>query len=590
LACHGAAGDGRGPAAAFCSGKPRDLSSGAYKWRSTPISEPPTDDDLRTAIRFGAPGTSMPAFDGILSASEIDQLVTVVKAFAPAPPGKRGKVITLGPPPATNKARGAELWVLQGCDKCHGASGHGDGAAPGGAPPYDLTTLPFRRPRPSNDNTDKRKALALSIATGLTGTGMPGYTGSVSDADLWALADHVMSLSAHAKPVADRSVLTREAIDADMQTRLELGIWPGTDPDEARVFGAPVAAQGTPPASLTPAQASLSAQQCARCHAKQAREWTTSVHAQAAAWGLGARELDHAVEEGTSCNRCHTPLAEQQPGVRAFDASLRAEGVQCAGCHVRNWERRGPPRRAPSLLPAASYPLVELALYERSDFCMPCHQLPARSAVNGKPLLNTYKEWLEGPYMARGIQCQHCHMPNREHTWLGVHDRDTVRQGIRVGARAHRSANGVVTVSATLANIGAGHYLPTTATPALWLRVELFDAEGKPIAGARDERRIGRSVVYENGWRETADTRIPPGETTTMARGWTAGRTAQASLARVTVEVHPDAFYEGLYTERLATKLPAATRSAYEAALSRARGSHYIAEQIDVPITLQSKQ
>jgi hypothetical protein len=110
-------------------------------------------------------------------------------------------------------------------------------------------------------------------------------------------------------------------------------------------------------------------------------------------------------------------------------------------------------------LPAPGYPLVELAIYERSDFCMPCHQLPPRTAVNGKPLLNTYKEWLEGPYMARGIQCQHCHMPNREHTWLGIHDRDTVRQGMRATATARRT-DGVVTVVATLANIGAGHFLP----------------------------------------------------------------------------------------------------------------------------------
>lgn len=589
LACHGAAGDGRGPAAAFSSEKPRDFTSGAFAWRSTAIGDSPTDDDLRAVIQFGVPGTSMPAFDRIVSTSELDQLVAIVKAYAPAT--KRAKPVTLAAPPAVNANRGAELWQQQGCDKCHGAGGRGDGTARGtSAVAYDLTTQLLRRPRaPSSDSADKRRAVAMSIATGLTGTGMPGYAGAVSDADVWALADHVMTLSARATAPVDRSVLTREAIDADKAAPLELGIWPGTDPDESRVFGAPVPPQGTPPATLAPAQASLSARQCARCHAKQAREWTTSVHSRAAVWGLGARELDHAVAEGTSCNRCHTPLAEQQPGSSAFDASLREEGVQCGGCHVRTWERSGPPRRAASLLPASGYPLVELALYERSDFCMPCHQLPPRTAVNGKPLLNTYKEWLEGPYMARGIQCQHCHMPNREHTWLGVHDRDTVRQGIRVGATAHR-ANDVVTVVARLTNIGAGHYLPTTATPALWLRIELFDAQGKPITGARGERRIGRTVVYNNGWREDADTRIPPGDTATMARAWTAGRTAQATVARITVEVHPDAFYETLYTERVAAKLPAATRGAYEVALTRARGSHYVADQIDVPIALQSRQ
>jgi hypothetical protein len=218
---------------------------------------------------------------------------------------------------------------------------------------------------------------------------------------------------------------------------------------------------------------------------------------------------------------------------------------------------------------------------------MPCHQLPPRTAVNGKPLLNTYKEWLEGPYMARGIQCQHCHMPNREHTWLGIHDRDTVRQGMRATATARRT-DGVVTVVATLANIGAGHFLPTTATPALVWRIELLDDTGTPITGARDERRIGRVVVYDGGWQEVSDTRIPPGETATMARAWKAGRTAQATTARVTIDVHPDAHYETLYSERLAAKLPAATRSAYETALSRARGSRYNAVTVDVQIATTS--
>jgi hypothetical protein len=313
------------------------------------------------------------------------------------------------------------------------------------------------------------------------------------------------------------------------------------------------------------------------------------VHAAASVWGLPARELDHAAGGEGACDRCHTPLAEQQPGIASFDAELRAEGVTCAGCHVRDWERRGPPRRAPSLLPSAGYPIVELAIYERSDFCMACHQLPPRGAVNGKPLLNTYKEWLESPYMARGVQCQHCHMPNREHTWLGVHDPATFRQGIRLSARSHRGEDGAVTVVATVTNIGAGHYLPTTPTPAVWLRVELVDDRGAPIAGARAEHRIGRDIeATASGWKEHADTRIPPGERRTLSRAWSGGRTREARTARITVEVAPDDFYERLYERRLRAALPAATREAYAAALARARAAHYIAEQTDVPIALSS--
>src|SRR5439155_16061033 len=128
------------------------------------------------------------------------------------------------------------------------------------------------------------------------------------------------------------------------------------------------------------------------------------LHAQATAVGFPARAHGLPSDDTASCARCHAPLAEQ-----ADDPDLRAEGVTCAGCHVRHWVRRGPPGVSPSLARVEGYPLVELALYERGDFCLPCHQLPPRTAVAGKPLLNTYKEWLEGPYMRRGIQCQTCH-------------------------------------------------------------------------------------------------------------------------------------------------------------------------------------
>jgi mono/diheme cytochrome c family protein len=587
LACHGAAGDGRGPAAPLTWPRPRDLTRGAYAWRATAFGEPPTDDDLRTTIRRGVPGTSMQGYGDVLSEVEISQLLEVVKAFSPAAFARPGRPISLGAPAPRDPERGARLWTQLGCDGCHGARGRGDGpsARTMNPAPYDLTTLPLRRPRASDDAEARRGAAVASIATGLAGTAMPGYAPQVATADLWALADHVVALGANAPP-HDRRTLPEPAIAADRVARLPTGTWPGSDPIDARVFGTPLAEQGLAPAGLAPAEASLSARQCARCHAAQARQWQGSVHAAAATWGLPARALDHAAD-GDSCARCHTPLAEQQGGA-AFDPELRDEGVTCAGCHVRSWVRHGPPGRAPSLLASPAYARVELAIYQRADFCMPCHQLPPRNAVRGKPLLDTYREWLESPYMRRGIQCQHCHMPSREHTWLGIHDRDTFRQGVRLDVRAHRT-DGRVTVVAELANVGAGHYLPTTPTPAVWLRVELVDERGTPIDGARAELRIGRDVVFERGaWHERSDTRLAPGEQLRMARAWSGGRTASATSARVSVEVHPDDHYERLYETRLRGQLPADTRRAYQQALARARAARYIAEQRDAAIEVQS--
>jgi cytochrome c553 len=486
----------------------------------------------------------MPGFDAVLTPVEIEQLVDVVKGFAPKAFATPAHPIALGPARKPEAERGAYLWGELGCVKCHGEDGGGGAIA---NPPYDLRGG-VRRPRATDDSDDRRRATAMSIATGLAGTAMPGYAGQVSDADLWALADHVLSFAR--KGTRDRAIRSGG-----------VGAW---DPDEAKVWGTPVAAQGPPPASLAPAEASPAERQCARCHAKQAREWQTSLHAQAASVGLRARLSDHA---GTDCERCHAPAPE-----------VTSEGVTCAGCHLREWVRRGPPRSG-SILAAPGYPMQELAIYERADFCMPCHQLPASAAVAGKPPLDTYREWLTGPYMPRGIQCQHCHMSSREHQWLGIHDKDTFRQGIELTASAHDTA-GKVTVVATLKNIGAGHMLPTTATPAAWLRVELVDAHGKVLAS--DALRIGRDLDFDGTWHERSDTRIPPGEAVTMARAWVTDRAAKA---RISVEVAPDAYYEKLYAARLAGPLPAATRTLYETALARARGSHYLAEQREVSLT-----
>jgi mono/diheme cytochrome c family protein len=549
--CHGVSGDGRGPAAPFTRERPRAFVDGTFAWRSTPIGSPPTYEDLRAAIRHGVPGTSMPGF--ALTTTEIDQLVDVVRAFAPATFAQPAQPLALGAPPAIDRARGAALWQQLGCPACHGATG------------FDLATEPLRRPRASDDATARRHAAALGIATGIAGTPMPGYGSTIPDADVWALADHVVALGARAH--RDTRTLDAATIAADRAAPITTGTWPGHgDPDAAAVFGQPLAPQGAPPTTIEP---SLSARSCGTCHTKQQREWLGSQHGDAASPGLIA-QLDHALApaQSATCRRCHTPLAEQ-----TTDLALRAEGVQCGGCHVRGWTRHGPHGVSPSLAKREGYPLVTLDVYERSDYCMPCHQLPPRTAVNGKPLLDTYREWLEGPYMRQGKQCQDCHMPNRDHTFLGVHDPAMFRRAITLTANTH-AKDGAITIIAELANTGAGHAVPTTATPAVWLRLELLDATGKAIAS--DVRRIGRELTYDGSWHERTDTRILPGAKMVMARAW---KTDRARSARVTVEVHPDALYEQIYASRLASSPKPGARPLLEQALARARTSHYIAEQ-----------
>jgi len=376
------------------------------------------------------------------------------------------------------------------------------------------------------------------------------------------------------------------------------------------VWGDVIQFQGTPPDVLAPAQRSLQPAQCGRCHAKQLREWRQSLHSTTASPGLYGQLLRVGDRGRESCQRCHAPLAEQQPRARgahrgtdgdyfdnpAFDPALRDHGIACAACHVRGWERLGPPIAPEAkLLRQDNYPLPELPIFGRADFCLPCHQLPPElanriegaetDAAKRKPPLNTYREWLESPYMKRGIQCQHCHMPNREHTFLGIHDPDTFRQGVELSATARRDAD-TVTVRARLANVGAGHYLPTTPTPAVFIEVALVDADRHPIDGASATMRIGRHLegAPHGKFREVEDTRIPPGEAAELARAWRGGRVAEARFARIRVRVHPDEHYEHLFAKRLSRKLPAQSRVLFEEAHARTQRSKYVAIERFVPV------
>jgi mono/diheme cytochrome c family protein len=76
--CHGISGDGQGPTAAFLNPYPRDYRRGLFKFKSTPGTEPPTDDDLMRILYEGIPGTSMPSFR-LLPGDELEALVHYVR-------------------------------------------------------------------------------------------------------------------------------------------------------------------------------------------------------------------------------------------------------------------------------------------------------------------------------------------------------------------------------------------------------------------------------------------------------------------------------------------------------------------------------
>jgi len=367
----------------------------------------------------------------------------------------------------------------------------------------------------------------------------------------------------------------------------------------ARHWRAPLAPQGAPPARFSPLEASLAPESCGACHPLQYADWRTSLHAAAMGPGVAGQLADMLVSQpltALGCQGCHAPLAEQAPLARGatglvtnpdFDEALRGRGVTCAACHVRGHERFAPPRRDGSLASAAprdSLPhggATRTPAFLRSEFCRGCHQFAADGfTVNGKLLENTYEEWRASRFAREGVQCQDCHMPDRRHLWRGIHDPAMVRAGLTIGLARAVSAGGALDATLSVANTGVGHAFPTYIPPRVVLRAELLGADGRPLAGTRQERVIGRHVELDMS-REFADTRLSPGERVELH--YAPGVVAGAIAARFSVVVEPDAFYTSFFETLLAQGVSRGTEQ-LEAALAATRRSPFTVFVEDVEL------
>jgi len=198
--CHGDAGDGQGEMADLLDPRPRDFTRGVFKIRRTMQGELPTDEDIFRIIGNGMPGTSMPAWRGVLSDPEIWQLVDYIETFSPdfADFPAEEQFVLEGRIEATQESleRGAEVFEKAECAKCHGASGRGGGPSAAEQEdewgfkiyPADLTQ-PWRL-RGGGSVED----LYRTLTTGVNGTPMPSFSDAWGSEELWHLANYVHSL------------------------------------------------------------------------------------------------------------------------------------------------------------------------------------------------------------------------------------------------------------------------------------------------------------------------------------------------------------------------------------------------------------
>ena len=220
--CHGDTGDGNGYATLRVKPKPRDFTSGKYKFRATPNGMLPTDDDLRRVIEIGLPYTSMPGWPNLTNA-EVQNVIYYIKSFSPdfENPDRYGEPIDIPRPLESTEesiARGRLVYEEQGCSSCHGEVGRGDGNS---APTLvndknDPIKIADLTQRWTYRGGATKEDIYRTFSTGLNGTPMPSYADSLEEEDRQHLVNYVYSLGDGDDPgygTLITAAWTEEAID-----------------------------------------------------------------------------------------------------------------------------------------------------------------------------------------------------------------------------------------------------------------------------------------------------------------------------------------------------------------------------------------
>jgi mono/diheme cytochrome c family protein len=232
VGCHGANGDGGGPAARYLDPRPRNFRRGLFKFTSTDAGSRPRREDLFQTITRGLAGSAMPEFRlvneekrwdlveyvrWLSMKGEFEQLMLddayeneeipdareladlVVERWHPAQLRAIYPGAAETPDDDASIERGRRLFtdVAKGsCFTCHGEGGRGDGPTAGdylddwGYPirPRDLTAGTFRAGAEGAD-------LYRTISAGIKGTPMGSFSGALSPEEIWDLVHFIQSLT-----------------------------------------------------------------------------------------------------------------------------------------------------------------------------------------------------------------------------------------------------------------------------------------------------------------------------------------------------------------------------------------------------------
>jgi len=306
--------------------------------------------------------------------------------------------------------------------------------------------------------------------------------------------------------------------------------------------------------------ANVTAQGCNACHFQAHDNWSTSPHAQAGQSETFRAAIERAANS-TACTQCHLPLTVQHAELAAgyidgdlsrpkllpnevWDATLMAEGVGCAACHVRDGKIVG--TRA---IEGAPHPVAISRELGTSAMCATCHQLSFPDS--DRPFYDTYGEWKSTPYAAAGMRCQDCHMPpvagiasasrfaatpnhsfeadiSRALTVMVKLDSEVIQRGQTTTAQIR------------IQNTGAGHHVPTGSPYKTYTAtVSLVDANGSELTPSHSET-LSRKLETAPPYKTISDNRIPAGGEHEFKVDFQVNQNKKAGPIRLLVRIGPD--------------------------------------------------
>jgi mono/diheme cytochrome c family protein len=224
-ACHGMAGDGKGPASHYYRPPPRDLTRGLYKFGGV-VDGLPHDEDFVRILRHGLAGTPMLAWD--IPDGDLSPIIQYVKSLSRAwqEADELGNPIPVDTDTWRGRereaiARGKLIYHGQAtCQQCHPAYATKRemieaSREVGNRPMTEFRSQPFQsETKESQYEADGKKMIIMPpdflfnevrsghaveglyriISAGIPGTAMPTWYGALPAPDVWAMAYYVQSL------------------------------------------------------------------------------------------------------------------------------------------------------------------------------------------------------------------------------------------------------------------------------------------------------------------------------------------------------------------------------------------------------------